>query len=104
MSSVIQANLLIALTIVLAATVAAMGIGAFLLRNAVKDTSDLASALPTRLLKEDTSESRESNRCKALCDMLWLLTFRSAPGVVLVVSGAGVLIWICLKLLPKLQM
>ena len=37
--------------IALALSLAAMGVGAFLLRNAVKDASDLASALPTRPMR-----------------------------------------------------
>jgi hypothetical protein len=79
-----------------------MGIGAFVLRNAVKDASELASALPTRLIKDDTSEARESTRWKALLEMLWLLGLRSIPGGVLIICGAGVFIWTCAKLLPIL--
>ena len=77
-----------------------MGIGAFLLRNAVKDASDFASTLPTRLIREDTSEARDSNRRAALSEALWLLALRSAPGTILIICGAGLLIWSCRKLLP----
>jgi hypothetical protein len=95
----IHMSSLIALALSLTAAVATIGIGAFLLRNAVKDASDLASELPTRLIREDTSEVREANRRKALSEMLWLLTIRSAPGGILVIVGAGLLIWVCCKLL-----
>jgi hypothetical protein len=95
-----QINWLVAYVFSLAAAVATMGIGAFVLRNTVKDASDLASALPTRFVKEDTSENRESNRGKALREMLFLLAVRSAPGAILVILGAGLLAWICCKSLP----
>jgi len=98
-----QASSLIVLAITLAAAVATMGIGAYLLRNAVKDASDLASALPTRLIREDTSEVREANRRKALLETLRLLALRSAPGALLVICGAGVLILICSSVLPMLR-
>lgn len=57
---------LVAFALTLATGVAAMGIGAVLLRSAVKDASDLSSALPTRHIQEDTNEIRETNRSKAL--------------------------------------
>lgn len=91
---------LFALALSLTAAVATMGIGAFLLRNAVKDALDLTSALPTYPLTEDTSERRRSNRRNALLETLWLLAFRSIPGVVLVGCGAILLIWTCCKLIP----
>jgi len=90
---------LVALAISLMASVAAMVIGAYLLRNAVKDASDLASALPTRLIKEDTSEARESNRRKALYELVSLLVIRMAPGTLLVISGVGLMLWIFCNLL-----
>ena len=95
-----HASTLIALAVALAAAVATMGVGAFLLHNAVNDASDLASALPTRLIKDDTSEARESTRRKALFEMLWLLGLRSIPGSILIICGAVVFIWTCAKLLP----
>lgn len=91
---------LIALALSLAATVATIGIGAFVLRNAVRDVTDLASTLPTRLISEDTSEVRESNRRKALGDVICLLIARSLPGGILMICGAFLLVWMCLKLLP----
>jgi hypothetical protein len=96
-------NTLISLALALAAAVASMGIGAFLLRNAVKDTLDLASMLPTYPLKEDTSEVRQANRRRVLSETLRILTFRSTPGSILVICGAGLLVWICLKFLPLLR-
>ena len=95
-----QASSLIALALSLAAAVATMAIGAFLLRNAVQDASDLASALPTLLVREDTSEVREANRRKALVETLWLVALRSAPGILLVICGACALILICSIMLP----
>jgi hypothetical protein len=97
---VTHTSALIALAVALSAAVATMGIGAFLLRNAVNDASDLASALPTRLIKDDTSEARESTRWKALIETLWLLGLRSMPGSVLIICGAGVFVWTCARLLP----
>jgi hypothetical protein len=97
----IDASSLVALALSLAAVVATIGIGALLLGNMVKDTSDLASGLPTRLIKEDTSEAREANRQKALWDLLRLLIVRAAPGAMLVICGAGLLIWIICKLLGR---
>ncbi len=99
----IHTGSLIALAVCLIAAVATMGIGAIALHNAVKDSSDLASELPTRLIKEDTSDVRESNRRKALFEMLLLLTFRSIPGAVLVLTGIGLLIWTCCLLLPMFR-
>jgi hypothetical protein len=93
-------NSLIAVGLSLATVVALMGVGAFLLRNAAKDASEIASSLPTRFLAEDTSEARESNRRKALLEMLGLLALRSAPGAVLIIGGVCFLFWICLRLLP----
>ena len=92
------------LALSLAAAVASMGIGAFLLRNAVKDTLDLASTLPTYPLKDDTSEVRKTNRRKVLAEILGLLAVRSMPGIILVICGAFLLIWICLKFLPIVSM
>jgi hypothetical protein len=100
---VTHATSLIALALSLASAVATIGIGAFLLRNAVKDASELASALPTRFIKEDTSEAREANRRKALRETVWLLMLRSSAGGLLVACGAGLLIWICVKLLPEFR-
>jgi len=94
-----QIGSLIAFALSLAAGVAIMGIGAFLLRYSVKDASDLASVLPTRPLKEDTNEVRESNRRKGLNEMLLILGVRSAPGSVVVIFGAAFLVWICCKFL-----
>ena len=94
-----QISWLVAFALSLAAAVATMGIGAFLLRDTVRDASALASALPTRALKEDTSEVRASNRSKALGEMLLLLAVRSAPGALLVIFGASFLAWICCKFL-----
>ncbi len=94
-----QIGYLVAFALSLATGVVTMGIGAFLLRNAVKDVSDLASTLPTRPLKEDSNETRESNRHKARNEMLLLLGVRSVPGCAVVIFGAGFLIWICCKFL-----
>jgi hypothetical protein len=94
---------LMALALALIAAVATMGIGAFLLRNAVKDTSELASALPTRFVKEDTSEARETNRRKALWETLLLLILRASTGSILVICGAGLLVWTCVELLPMFR-
>jgi hypothetical protein len=98
-----QTSLLVALGLCLAAAVATMGIGAILLRNSVREASDLASMLPTRPIKEDTTEGRETNRRKAILETLLLLAFRSAPGVLLVVCGAGVLVWVCSRFLPMFR-
>jgi hypothetical protein len=95
-----QVSSLIALALSLSAGVATIGIGAVLLHNAAKEASDLVSVLPTLLLKEDTSEAREANRRKARREMLLFLSVRSAPGGVLLVSGAGLLIWTCYRLIP----
>jgi len=94
-----QIGYLVAFALSLAAAVTTMGIGAFLLRSTVKDASDLASALPTRPLKEDTNEIRESNRDKARDELLLLLAIRSAPGSLIVIFGACFLVWICCKFL-----
>lgn len=80
-----------------------MGIGAFLLRNAVKDLLDLASMLPTRLIKDDTNEVREENRRKALSELLLLFGLRSGPGGLLVISGICLLAWICFSVLPTFR-
>jgi hypothetical protein len=98
-SSMTQIGLLIAFALSLATGVATMGFGAFLLRYSVKDAADLASVLPTRPIKEDTNEVRESNRRKALNEILLLLAIRSAPGSAVVIFGAGFLIWICCRFL-----
>jgi hypothetical protein len=92
---------LAALALALIASVAPMVIGAFLLRNAVKDASDLASELPTRLVKEDTSEAREANRRKALRELVSLLVIRMAPGATLAISGVGLIFWIFCNLLKR---
>jgi hypothetical protein len=94
-----EVDWLVAFGLSLAAGVAAMGIGAFLLHQAVKDASDLATGLPTLPLKEDTSEARATNRRKALREVLFLLSVRSFPGWFLVIFSAGFLIWISRKLL-----
>ncbi len=86
-------RLLIALMLYLIAVVATLGIGAFLLRNAVKDASDLISQLPTRFV-EDTSAARKSNRRTAYWELLSLLCVRSLPGGLLVFCGVGLLVWI----------
>src|SRR5262245_51181835 len=90
---------LIALVVCLAAAVATLGIGALLLRNAMKDASDLAAQLPTRVLKEDSSKARETNRQKAFSETLWLLIIRALPGVLVLVCGAILLVWAFAKLL-----
>ena len=95
-----HASTLIAFALSLIAVVATIGIGAFLLCNTVKDVLKLGSSLPTRALNEDTSETRQSNRQKALLETLWLLTVRSMPGGAVVTCGLGLLIWICYKLIP----
>ena len=95
-----QISWLVAFVLSLAAAVAAMGIGAFLLRNAVRDALGLAAALPTRPIKEDTNETRESNRRRALRETLLLLAVRSVPGGILAIFGAVLLAWICCKYLP----
>ena len=94
-----QISWVITCVLSLAASVAITGIGAFLLRNAVKDSLDIAAALPTHSMKEDTNELRETNRCRALREMLLLIAVRSAPGWVVVFVGVVFLIWICSKLL-----
>lgn len=91
---------LIALLLSLATVVAVISIGAFLLRNAVKDASDLASTLPTRSMSEDTSEAREANRRNALFEILRLVALRSVPGGTLIIAGVCFLFWIFFKLLP----
>jgi hypothetical protein len=97
-----QISWLVAFVLSLAAIVATIGIGAFLLRNAVKDALDLAAALPTRSIKDDTNETRESNRHRALQETLLLLAVRSVPGGILAIFGAVLLAWIFCKFLPKL--
>ncbi len=99
-----QISWLITFLTAIAAVVATMGIGAFLLRNAVKDVSDIVAMLPTRSLKEDTQELREANRASALRETLWVLAVRSAPGSVLVILGAVLLAWLSLKHLPSFRM
>ena len=98
-----QIGFLVAFALSLVSGVATMGIGAFLLRNVVKDVSDLASTLPTRHLKEDTGEIRQLNRQKARNEMLLLLAVRSAPGCAVLIFGAVFLVWICRKFLPTFQ-
>src|ERR1700760_3126853 len=88
-----QVDWLIAFALSLAAGVTTMGIGAVLLHHAVKDASDLATALPTLPLKEGTNESRRTIRSKVLREMLFLLAFRSAPGWLVVAFSACFLIW-----------
>jgi Flp pilus assembly protein TadG len=96
---------LIALAVCLAAAVATLGIGALLLRNAMKDASDLAAQLPTRLIKEDSSDAREANRRKAFSETLWLLIIRAVPGGLVLIFGAILLIWAFGKLLgPPLRL
>jgi hypothetical protein len=94
-----QISWVITFVLSLAASVATMGIGAFLLRNAARDSLDIAATLPTRSLKEDTNETRESNRRKAFCEMLLLIAVRSVLGAAVVIFGAIFLIWICSKFL-----
>jgi hypothetical protein len=98
-SLVYSTGSLIVQALYLLAAVATLGIGALLLSGAVKDASDLASSLPTRLATEDTSEAREANRRKALQETIWLLAIRTAPGGMLLVSGICLLVWIYWKLL-----
>ena len=70
---------LIALSLSLATVVAVISIGAFLLRNALEDASDLASTLPTGSMSKDTSEARKSKRRKALSEILRLFTLGRCP-------------------------
>ena len=91
----IEVDWLIAFALSLIAGVATMGIGALLLHQAGKDVLDLAAALPTLSLKEDTNDARVMNRRKALYKMLLLLALRSGPSWFAVVFSAGFLIWMC---------
>jgi hypothetical protein len=93
----------ISFALTLAASVATMGIGAFLLRNVMRDSLDVVAVLPTRPMREDTNEIRESNRRSACREMLLLIAVRSIPGGIVVIFGAGFLIWMCSKLLALLH-
>lgn len=88
----------IAISIALASVVATSVVAAFLLRNSVDDVSRLASQLPTRLVRDDSSETREANRRTALSELTWLLAIRTIPGIILVVCSMGLLIYATIKL------
>jgi hypothetical protein len=94
-----EVSWLIAFGLSLTSGVALVVVGAFLLRSAIKDTSDLVATLPTREIEENATRNRTFNRCKALAEVLLLLFLRSLPGWSVVIFGAFFLIWICCKLL-----
>lgn len=77
----------------LATSVATLGIAAFLLRYVVRDTLELASALPVRVPKDETAESRANNRSTLLREVVALLVVRSIPGILLILCGIALVAW-----------
>lgn len=91
----IQIAQLISLALFLLTAVAIITIGALLLRGIAKDATRIVAALPTRSLKEDTSEAREANRWTAIQELVGAMSIRAAPGALLILTGVGLIVWIC---------
>ena len=94
----LQIKPLLELALLLAAAVTVIALGALLLRNGVDDAKQITAALPTRSIRDDSSEARESNRRKALYEFLLIMCARGTPGAIVIATGIGLLVWICSNL------
>jgi hypothetical protein len=84
----------------LAAAVAAIAVGAIILRSVSSDVLELIVQLPTGSTKEDTTDGRERIRRRARSEIICLVALRSWPGWLLIVSGVVLLGYSVFTLLP----